>query len=524
MFKIYINSELVYYDQNPDIEYRLTEPVLTLSDNASGSLEFVMDSVNRFYSYMDDAMLKDVIVYKDNSNTPYWSGFVTEIQTDYFKRKHVVCVGDLQRLSRCTMHDKVNTFDNVTLAVAGSAVVGNATINDYTVVAQNYLQTILDAYNLTPTGAAKMESSHKIYLGDVTVRMLSKAIQSGNTIQIAPYVTSCDDTCFDALMALQDSHGGHIRLRWSNGKRYLDWYSDYPRQSAQVIRFGVNLLEFAKTSDESGLFTVLYPVGDVIEDAEDIAYTALSNSTTSGRKLDAYGNVVNAESAYRVRTSAITIAASTRYFYTGHMRGNSVIWAIYDASGTVIKVEYSAAETSDEVTTIERREIEIPDEASTMRVCFYEDDANFSTYSKIETALAADTLSEHVTIESVNNGSPYIETPLTATYGWIEKHIAFEGVNTPQGVMSRATRYLNNYTQTNLCIEVSAIDLRLMGVAADEINMLDTVRIVSKPHDLDTYMPVTELKIPMAEPDRQTFTLGISFKRKLSDLVGRKIV
>lgn len=512
MFKIYINSELVYYDQNPDIEYRLTEPVLTLSDNASGSLEFVMDSVNRFYSYMDDAMLKDVLVYKDNSDTPYWSGFVTEIQTDYFKRKHVMCVGDLQLLARCTMHDKVNEYPSIT------------TSDSLTIIAQDYLQTILNAYNYMPDGVRKMEQSHEILLGNVTVNMRSKIIQSGNTIRIAPYVTSCEQTCFDALMELQDSHGGHIRLRWSNGKRYLDWYADYPRQSSQVIRFGVNLLEFAKTADESSLFTVLYPVGDVIEDTEDIAYTALSNSTTSGRKLDAYGNVVNAESAYRVRTSAITIAASTRYFYTGHMRGNSVVWAIYDASGTVIKVEYSAAETSDEVTTIERREIMIPDEASTMRVCFYADDADFSTYSKIETALASETLSEHVTIESVNNGSPYIQTALVGTYGWIEKRITFENVNTPQGVMSRATRYLNNYTQTNLCIEVSAIDLRLMGVAADEINMLDTVRIVSKPHDLDTYMPVTELKIPMAEPDRQTFTLGISFKRKLSDLVGRKIV
>ena len=511
MYRIFIGEDLIYSDQNPDAEYRITQPVLSMADNQSGSLEFVMDSVNHYYAQMDSATLKDVFVYKDNGAQPYWSGFVTAIQTDFFKRKHVTCVGDLQRLARCTMHDKVNTYQSIT------------TSDDIEVIAQRYVQTILDAYNLTPTGTAKMETAHKIYLGDVTIRMLSKAIQSGTTINIVPYVTSCEMTCLDALMALQDSHGGHMRIRWSNGRRYLDWYADYPHQSSQVIRFGVNLLEFAKTADDGDLFTVLYPLGDVLEDTEDLTYTAVSGGNTASRKLDVGGNVVSAASAYYVRTNAITLSGNTRYFYSGHMLGNGVVWALYDASGTVISVELSGAKTSDEVAVIDRREISIPDGAVTMRVAYYADISGMSAYSKIETVVAADALTEHVTIESVNNGSPYIQTALVGTYGWIEKRMIFDGVNAPQGVLSRANRYLSTYTQTHMCIEVSAIDMRLMGASVDDIRLLDTVRIVSKPHDLDTYMPVTELKIPMAEPDRQTFTLGISFKRKLSDLVGRNL-
>lgn len=511
MYRIFIGEDLIYSDQNPDTKYRLTQPVLSMADNQSGSLEFVMDAVNHFYTQMDSATLKDVFVYKDGGTQPYWSGFVTAIQTDFFKRKHVTCVGDLQRLARCTMHDKVNTYQSI------------ATSDDIEVIAQRYVQTILDAYNFTPTGTAKMETSHKIYLGDVTIRMLSKAIQSGTTINIVPYVTSCEMTCLDAIMALQDSHGGHMRIRWSNGNRYLDWYSDYPRQSSQVIRFGVNLLEFAKTADDGDLFTVLYPLGDVLEDTEDITYTVVSGGNTASRKLDTGGNVVSAASAYYVRTNAITLSGNTRYFYSGHMLGNSVIWALYDSTGTVISVELSGAQTSDEIVVIDRREIIIPDGAVTMRVAYYADISGMSAYSKVETVVAADALTEHVTIESVNSGSPYLQTALVGTYGWIEKHMIFEGVNAPQGVLSRANRYLNTYTQTHMCIEVSAIDMRLMGASVDDIRLLDTVRIVSKPHDLDTYMPVTELVIPMAEPDQQTFTLGVSFKRKLSDLVGRKL-
>lgn len=512
MYKIYIEDELIYYDKNPDNEYRLTEPVLNLRDNASGSLEFIMDSANRFYSHLDEAMLKDVTVYKNNSDVPYWSGFITEIKTDFFKRKHVECVGDLQLLSRCTMHDKVNEYSSIT------------TSSDMSIIAQRYLQTILNTYNYMPDGTTrKVEQEHEILLGNVTVHMLSKAITQGTTVRIVPYVTSCEDTCFDALMKLQDSHGGHIRLRWHAGKRYLDWYADYPRQSAQVIRFGVNLLEFTKTADESKLFTVLYPVGDVLEDEVDITYTNVTGSLTASRKLNAAGAVVSAGSAYSV-TSALAVTENTKYYYSGHMKSNEVIWSVYDKNGTALKVEYSGAETTGEVTVIERREVVFPDEASTIRFSFYKDDASeFSNYSKVEIAESADTLSEHVLITSVNNGSPYIETAAATTYGWIEKRMFFEGVNTPSGLLSRANRYLNTFIQTNLCIEVTALDLNLMGVSADEINMLDTVRIVSKPHNLDSYMPVTQLKIPLAEPDKQTFTLGISFKRKLSDLVGRKI-
>ena len=232
---------------------------------------------------------------------------------------------------------------------------------------------------------------------------------------------------------------------------------------------------------------------------------------------------MSAASAYYVRTNAITLSGNTRYFYSGHMLGNNVIWALYDSTGTAISVEYSGAQTSDEIVVIDRREIIIPDGAVTMRVAYYADISGMSAYSKIETVVAADALTEHVTIESVNSGSPYIQTALVGTYGWIEKHMIFEGVNAPQGVLSRANRYLSTYTQTHMCIEVSAVDMRLMGASVDDIRLLDTVRIVSKPHDLDTYMPVTELVIPMAEPDQQTFTLGRSFKRKLSDLVGRKL-
>ena len=512
MYKIYIDGQLLYADQNPDKEFRLSDPILTLRDNASGSLEFIVDSVNRLYSYIDSSMLKDVVVYKDNSDTPYWSGFITEVETDFFKRKHVMCVGDLQLLDRCSMHDKVNTYASIT------------TDDDISIIAQNYIQTILDAYNLKPDGTTKMDTGHQILLGDVTVHMQSKAIKNGTTIRIVPYVTSCEETCLDALMNLQDSHGGHMRIRWYGGKRYLDWYADYPRQSSQVIRFGVNLLEFAQTADESKLFTVLYPVGDEIEDAEDINYTVISGTNTAGKKLDSGGNVVNADNAFYVRSNAVQITDNVKYYYSGHMLGNGVLWAVYDELGAVMKVEYSGATKSDEITTIDRREIDIPEEASTLKVAYYKDDeTTFSSYSKIETALATDILSEHVTIESVNNGSPYIETALVSTYGWIEKHIFFEGVNTPQGVLNRANRYLSSALRTNLCIEVTAVDLRLMGVTADEIKMLDEVRIVSVPHNLDAYMPVTELKIPMAEPDKQTFTLGISFRRKLSDLVGRKL-
>ena len=55
---------------------------------------------------------------------------------------------------------------------------------------------------------------------------------------------------------------GHLRIRHQAGKRYLDYISDDTLDTnTQVVRFGINLLDFSKNIDMTELSTVIVPRG-----------------------------------------------------------------------------------------------------------------------------------------------------------------------------------------------------------------------------------------------------------------------
>jgi hypothetical protein len=65
-----------------------------------------------------------------------------------------------------------------------------------------------------------------------------------------------------------------------------------------------------------------------------------------------------------------------------------------------------------------------------------------------------------ITIESVNNGSPYlIAKEAYDTYGWIEKTVTFSEITDPALLKSYGELYLNELQFAEMNIEATAIDL-----------------------------------------------------------------
>ncbi len=62
--------------------------------------------------------------------------------------------------------------------------------------------------------------------------------------------------------------GGHLRVRYANGKKYLDYVHDYGGYNTQVIRFRENLLDLKSTEDPTAIITALVPYGAMIETGE----------------------------------------------------------------------------------------------------------------------------------------------------------------------------------------------------------------------------------------------------------------
>ncbi|MDO5131452.1 MAG: phage tail protein [Eubacteriales bacterium] len=126
-------------------------------------------------------------------------------------------------------------------------------------------------------------------------------------------------------------------------------------------------------------------------------------------------------------------------------------------------------------------------------------------------------LEKYLDIKSVNNNSPYVESAEgVATFGRIIKVVHWDDVATAQNLKTKAVAWLNDAQYDDLKLEVNALDFHLADDSVPAIQLLDMVRVVSPPHGLDKYYPVTELKIPLDNPAGAVFTLGTSDRVSLT--------
>lgn len=120
---------------------------------------------------------------------------------------------------------------------------------------REYLQDIIDNHN------AQVEELKRFTLGRVSVTDPNDSL----------YRYSNWETTREILKdKLTSRLGGHLVIRRENGIRYLDYLSDedFFVKSKQQIRFGKNLLDFAKNIDASDIATCIIPLGAKLEQEE----------------------------------------------------------------------------------------------------------------------------------------------------------------------------------------------------------------------------------------------------------------
>ena len=128
-------------------------------------------------------------------------------------------------------------------------------------------------------------------------------------------------------------------------------------------------------------------------------------------------------------------------------------------------------------------------------------------------------LEAYLTVESVNNGSPYVQSSeAVASYGWIEKVIHWDDVSSASSLLSKAEFYLSDIQFDNVSIELSALDLHYLDVNYESVKLLDELRVISKPHGMDRHFPVTKLEIPLDSPEKTLFKLGDTIKTSLTSV------
>lgn len=123
---------------------------------------------------------------------------------------------------------------------------------------KDFLSSVIDSHN------AMVDEQKRLYLGTVTVEDQNDYIARSNQ----DYSRSLS-VLMDKLV--NESLGGYLRVRYQDGKRYLDYLDTYGGTASQTIQFGYNLLDIAVNIEYGNVATAILPLGAEIqpEDGSD---------------------------------------------------------------------------------------------------------------------------------------------------------------------------------------------------------------------------------------------------------------
>ena len=494
IYKIYYNNTLFYRSDLPIPELKIPDPILSLKANSAGSLEFTLAKENTIYNIIK-RMRGIVKVTKSTNINPtektIFEGRVLSDETDFWGNKKTYCEGILACLND-TRHPQ-HVYKSTTTEV---------------LTLRRYMESLLSIHN------QKVDSDKKFEIGIVTVN---------DNLEISSRATSYEST-WELFKALVDEYGGYLFVRYDGSTRYIDYRKECPRTSSQKIEFGVNLVDFSRNYDMSSLCTVLLPLGTVI---------ASAGTNTIGEKVDALladAHFIsdvdfdiyydpNLSGAYAGSNTYFQVQAGKTYYISCRNHDGRIMWALKDSGGNL--VDYYAASTGEGFTDLIEYKLEVPPSdvgnPYLLAIAGFGQDIQPRVNASIE---ADESFDKYTTVEEATNGSVYvINQDAVTTYGWIEKQLSWDNIDSPAELKRVAEAYLTNGQFDEMTLELSAIDLQMMGVNADEINILDEVWVVSTPHGLNKTFPVTELTINMAEPSANKFTLGSKTEQTLSGVM-----
>ena len=117
-----------------------------------------------------------------------------------------------------------------------------------------------------------------------------------------------------------------------------------------------------------------------------------------------------------------------------------------------------------------------------------------------------------VDITSVNGGKNYIYSSTGENlFGRITRAVAWDDITDPATLKSNGQKLLSSVIEMATTIEISAIDLKLLGVDVDRLEVGKFVHVQSPPHGIDSNFLCSKIVLDLLEPDRSEYTFGLVF-------------
>lgn len=274
--------------------------------------------------------------------------------------------------------------------------------------------------------------------------------------------------------------GGYLELEYlPDGTRSISLLDDFQKTNAQVIDFGVNLLDFVNDVDSAEIATFVVPLGPTVNDNSNISNGSFrENMNISSSVLPMFET--NVEYDLQMLEEAQTELANLPA----------------DASEDQRK---RAQELVDNCQLNYNLSLDIYNDAVT-----YTQDRGFgSGYYKY--------------------GDMIYSAEAVQRYGWIGMTVNYTDAYYVSDLIIYGINQLRSVVEPLTTIEIKAIDLSLIKPNYDIITVGQYIRVRSAPHNFDSYMLCSKVTYDLVKPDNNTFTLGTVYET-LTGQSNKKIV
>lgn len=255
MYTIRVDGQEIY---SPALslseEYQIISPHLQLEINTAGALSFILPPGHAAYNSI--RRMKSVVTMEWDG-VEIFRGRVLEEKTDFDKLKEVYCEGDLSFL-----------LDSIQRPFTFSGT------------KQEYIAQLISNHN------TQVDEEKHFTVGDMSI-----LDDSTHELECEGYI----DT-LSAIRAVLEEEEGYLRTRYeSGGPLRLDFVSSSGANNGQAIEFGVNLLDLDQKVGAEEIFTVLLPIGGMLEDGTTVTIETVNDgkdTIESAEGIAKYGRIV----------------------------------------------------------------------------------------------------------------------------------------------------------------------------------------------------------------------------------------
>ena len=186
----------------------------------SGTISFAMYS----YTYYSQVYSKTI------QSKELFHGRLLNTEKDFYKRQKAVCEGELAYL-----------VDSIQRPC------------DYAGDVPELFKQYINKHN------EQVDEEKKFAIGEITVTDSNNYVHYSSTVY--------PNTLNEIKEKLINTHGGYLRTRISENKKYIDYVKKPGKTNSQVIEFGTNLLDITEYITAENVFTVLIPLGERQKDS-----------------------------------------------------------------------------------------------------------------------------------------------------------------------------------------------------------------------------------------------------------------